>query len=301
MLKEIKKIKRGVTRITSLNERWYTKFSVNEKTGLRERIYYPSSTWISGYYPKGSHFYKWLAGKGWTEVEAVKQAAADKGSRVHWACQELDEGKEIKITDKYLNPSTKRKEELSKEEVDCIISYRDFLDETKPVLLAQEITSFGDVYAGTADKVFRIKTPPTNFGDDHGRSNKKGKVAAPVGRGKSISNEKIDGGQVWIVDLKTSQSIWPEHELQISSYSHMQFNYKKMGITDKEWKSRKLAILQIGYKKNRKGYRFMEVEDKYHLFRNVAYKIWENENSARKPKERDYPSVIFSKFRRQKA
>ena len=96
MLKEIKKIKRGVMRITSLNERWYTKTVVNKKTGLKERVYYPSSTWISGYYPKGEHFYKWLAGKGWSDVEAVKQAAADKGSRVHYACQDLDEGKEIK-------------------------------------------------------------------------------------------------------------------------------------------------------------------------------------------------------------
>lgn len=262
MLKEIKKIKRGVIRITSLNERWYAKYSVNQKTGLKEYIYYPSSTWISGYYPKGQYFYKWLAGKGWTEVEAVKQAAGDKGSRVHYACQDLDDGKEIKITDKYLNPSTKQKEELSKEEVDCLISYRDFLDEVRPKLLAQEITSFGDVYAGTADKIFRI------------------------------------GKEVWIVDLKTSQSIWPEHELQISSYSHMQFDIKKMKISEKEWKNRKLAILQIGYKKNKKGYKFTEVQDKFHLFKN-AYKIWKNENPNIKPKERDYPSVIFSKFRKE--
>ena len=153
MLKEIKKIKKGVIRITSLNERWYAKTSINPKTGATEYIYYPSSTWISGYYPKGEYFYKWLAGKGWSEVEAVKQAAADKGSRVHYACEEIDLGKKIKITAKYLNRSTGKKEELSKDEVDCIISYRDFLDETRPELLAQEITSFGDVYAGTADKI----------------------------------------------------------------------------------------------------------------------------------------------------
>lgn len=266
MLKEIKKIKKGILRITSLNERWYAKVSINEKTGLKEHAYYPSSTWISSYYPKGVYFHKWLAGKGWTEVEALKQAAADRGSRVHYACQDLDDGKEIKITDKYLNPSTKEKQELSKDEVDCIISYRDFLDELKPLLLAQEITSFGDVYAGTADKIFSI------------------------GNGKNK--------QIWIVDLKTSQSIWPEHELQISSYSHMYFDYKKMGIKDKEWQDRKLAILQIGYKKNRKGYKFTEVKDKYNLFRNVAYKIWKNENPDIKPKERDYPMVIFSRFRR---
>ncbi len=267
MLKEVKKIKPGVLRITSLNERWYSRNIINKKTGLKERVYYPSSTWISGYYPKGVYFHKWLAGKGWSEVEALKQAAADRGSRVHYACQDLDEGKEIKITEKYINPSTGKKEELSKDEVDCIISYRNFIDELRPELFANEITSFGDVYAGTADKIFGIK---------------EGKYR-----------------QIWIVDLKTSQSIWPEHELQISSYSHMYFNFKKMGISDKEWEKRKLAILQIGYKKNRKGYKFTEVKDKYHLFRSVAYKIWKNENADGKPKERDYPNVIFSKFRKE--
>ena len=275
MLKEIKKIKRGVTRITSLNERWYARTVLNKKTGLREYVYYPSSTWISGYYPKGVHFYKWLAGKGWSEVEAVKQAAADKGSRVHYACEDLDKGKEIKINERYLNPRTGEKEELSKEEVDCILSYRDFLDETKPILLAQEITSFGDFYAGTADKIFRMPARQS-FG---------------IGEGNNPR-------QIWIVDLKTSQSIWPEHELQISSYSHMEIDYKKLGIAKKEWSKRKLAILQIGYKKNRKGYKFTEVEDKYHLFKN-AYKIWKNENPAIKPKERDYPEIIFSKFRKE--
>lgn len=265
MLKEIKEIKKGVMRITSLNERWYARMVANPKTGQAEYTYYPSSTWISSYYPKGVYFYKWLAGKGWNEVEALKQAAGDKGSRVHYACQDLDDGKTIKITDKYINPSTGKQEELTKEEVDCIISYRDFLDEAKPMLLAQEITSFGDVYAGTADKIFA------------------------VGKGKNR--------QIWIVDLKTSQSLWPEHEIQVSSYSHMQIDYKKLGISDKEWQKRKLAILQIGYKKNRKGYKFTEIEDKYSVFKN-AYKIWKNENPDIKPKERDYPLVIFSEFRK---
>lgn len=299
MFKEIKKIKRGVIRITSINERWYARFVKNPKTGLREYAYYPSSTWISSYYPKGTYFYKWLAGKGWNEAESIKQAAADKGSRVHYACQDLDDGKEIKITDSYLNPSTKQKEELSKDEVDCIMSYRDFLDETKPYLLAQEITSFGDFYAGTADKIFRIPANPhTNFNVGRGSSNNNGEAASPVVSKKSKSDAQISRGQVWIVDLKTSQSIWPEHELQISSYSHMQIDHKKLGLTDREWQKRKLAILQIGYKKNKKGYKFTEIQDKYHLFK-TAYKIWKNENPDIKPKERDYPLVIFSKFRKQ--
>lgn len=299
MLKEIKKIKKGVIRITSLNERWYAKVTTNPMTGKKEYSYYPSSTWISGYYPKGEYFYKWLAGKGWSEAEAVKQAAADKGSRVHKACEELDKGKAISVTQAYLNPRTKMKEELSKDEVDCIISYRDFLDEVKPELLAQEITSFGDVYAGTADKIFRIKeSPHTHFGNESLRKKKEGEATSSVVDKTAKDDKKMNRGQVWIVDLKTSQSIWPEHELQISSYSHMHFDLKSMGITEKEWKNRRLAILQIGYRKNKKGYKFTEVTDKYHLFKN-AYKVWQHENDDQKPKERDYPNVIVSVFRKQ--
>lgn len=269
MQKEIRHIdkSKGVMRITSINERWYSRPVLNVKTGLPEYEYYPSSTWISSYYPKGIYFYKWLAEKGWNEAEALKQTAADKGSRVHYGCQDIDIGKEIKINDKYPNPSTGNMEELSKEEVDCLISYCNFLDEVKPLLLAQELTSFGDVYAGTADKIF------------------------VTGSGKNR--------QIWIIDLKTSQSIWSEHELQISSYSHMQIDYKGLGMKQSEWDKRKLGILQIGYQKNKKGYKFTEIEDKYNLFRNVAYEIWKNENPEVKPKEKDYPLVVFSKFRRE--
>ncbi len=205
MFREVKKIQKGVLRITSANERWYTTVRTDLKTGKKEYTYFPSSTWISSYYPKGVYFHKWLAGKGWSEIETIKQSAADKGSRVHYACYDLDKGKEIKINDKYLNPSTGQQEELTKEEVDCIISYRDFLDEMKPVLLAQEVTSFGDVYAGTADKIFVL--PSQLLLDKNGKSRINGK------RSKSWEGER----QIWIVDLKTSQSIWPEHELQISS------------------------------------------------------------------------------------
>ena len=40
MLKELREIKKVVIRITSLNERWYAKMFINDKTGLPEYIYY---------------------------------------------------------------------------------------------------------------------------------------------------------------------------------------------------------------------------------------------------------------------
>ena len=272
MLKEITEVneKTGVMRITTLNERWYARpRGKNPDTGLPEYEYKPSSTWIAGYYPKGIGFFKWLAEKGWDEAEAIKISAGDKGTKVHHACEDIDLGRDVKIDAKYLNKTTGKEEELTVEEYGAIMSYIDFIEEYKPVLLANEITSFGDFYGGTADKIF------------------------------AIHNELLPAlRQIWIVDIKTGQSIWQEQELQISSYSHMAIDYKALGITDEEWAARKLATLQVGYRKNKAGYKFTEVADQYDLFKNVAFEIWKNENKDAKPKEKDYPMVISSAFRK---
>lgn len=278
MLKEIKDIdkKAGVMRVTTLNERFYIKPAKNPKTGLPQYQFYPSSTWIAGYYPKGIGFYKWLANKGWDEAEAIKVAAGGKGSKVHWACETIDKGLPIDIVkDKFLNPNTDQLEELTIEEVDCVKSFVDFLNDYKPELVANEITIFGDGYAGTGDKIYRIRK------------------------------------QIWIVDLKTGKSIWEEQKLQLSSYKHAKefvFNgelvdYKKLGITDKEWSDRKQAILQLGYNgyrtEGKARYKFTEIEDKYELFI-VAMQIWKNENPKSRPKEIFYPLILKSELRSKK-
>ena len=86
---------------------------------------------------------------------------------------------------------------------------------------------------------------------------------------------EIDG-ELYIVDLKTSQYVWPEHEIQISAYKHA---YDK---------GAKLAILQLGYRRNQKGWKFTEVDDKYNLFQ-AAKQIWKNEVGNQKPLQKDYP------------
>lgn len=88
------------------------------------------------------------------------------------------------------------------------------------------------------------------------------------------------GDEKWIIDFKTSQYIWPEYELQLSAY--------KKAMEELTGEQYKIAILQIGYKRNHKEYKFTELEDKYNLFLS-AQTIWQNETSGQKPLQKDYP------------
>ncbi len=270
MKKEVRLVQDGIYQITTLDERWYSRNTINKTTGLPEIEYVPSSTWISSYYPKGVQFYKWLASKGWDEAEAIKISAGKKGSKVHQACQVIDEGKEISLETGFINPETGEIEELSLEEILCISSFCKWTDKVVPELLANELTGFGNGYAGTIDKIYRI--PKNDF--------------------------KISEG-IWIVDIKTGQSIWEEQVLQISSYKYLDINIEELGITEKEWADRRLATLQVGYNKNKNGYKFTEVEDKYNLFIGVAHKIWQNENPNATPKQRDFPLTLKSEVRQK--
>ena len=252
---EIDKVK-GVYRITTLNERWYSKKNVDKKTGLPSYEYFPSVTWKAGYYPKGIAFYKWLANKGWDEAESIKETAGAKGTKVHNATEDIDKGTEINIAEtKYLNPITEKMEELSLEEVICLKSYIDALDEFKPEVLATEIIVFGKSYAGTVDRIWRMN------------------------------------GEIWIIDLKTSQYVWEEYKIQLNYYSEANIDYKKLKITDKEWENRKLAVLQIGYNLNKRKYKFTEIERNTKMIE-VCDQLWLNENKDAKPRELELPLIL---------
>ena len=183
MKKEIRTAdpERGIVQITTYDERWYARETKNPNTGLPTIAFVPSVTWIAGHYPKGIQFYKWLADKGWDEAEAIKAAAGDKGSMVHKAIADLVSGHEIRMDAKYLNPSTGQEAELSVQEYEALMSFKESFDQEQPEVLQSEHVVFQDVhgYAGTVDLKLRMKD-----------------------------------GLVWIVDVKTSQSIWPEYELR---------------------------------------------------------------------------------------
>jgi len=243
MKRTIKKVKKGIVQLTTIDERWYIKTN-----GAGEEIFVPSVTWIASYFPKGIGFFKWLANTGWDEAQAQKQAAADKGSKVHQAIVKLLNGETIKMDDELINPDTGEQEELTVEEYECLMSFVLWFNDTKPVTLSREMVVFNtrEKYAGTIDYLCKI------------------------------------GDKIWLVDFKTSQTIWPEHELQVSAY--------KYALPGPDMIN--LAILQLGYRRNKKGYKFTEIEDNFHLFLS-AKAIWAHETKGIAPLKKDYPENLF--------
>lgn len=206
----------------------------------------PSVTWICDSYPKGIAFYKWLADKkNWDEAEAQRDSAGAQGSKVHKAIEDLLNKKEVKMNDKYLNTKTEEMEELTVSEWEAIMSFENWYKETKPEVIDKEFTVIGDNYAGTVDLLCVIDN------------------------------------KVWIIDFKTSQYIWPAHELQVSAYRNA-FQGKPV---------EHIGILQLGYRRNKRLWKLTEVDDKYDLFQH-AYAIWQNEHGGEKPRQKDYPLKI---------
>src|SRR5438105_11526363 len=209
MKKEIRTVDkdRGIVQITSVDERWYVRNETNSVTGLPSYLFVPSVTWMAGHYPKGIEFYKWLAGKGWDESQAIKQAAGDKGSKIHLAIGDLHAGNTVRIDSPHLNKSTGFAEDLTAEEYEAILSYAEWFEKTKPEVLGFEYVVWNTEhgYAGTVDLKCRID------------------------------------GEIWLIDVKSSAHIWPEYEIQVSAYRHAdsEADIQRLGILQVGYKRNK--------------------------------------------------------------
>ena len=257
MNKQIRTVdqKAGIVQITTVDDRWYARPTVNTTTGLPEYQFVPSVTWITEHYPKGIAFYKWLANKGWDESVALKEAAGDKGSKVHAAVTDLIDGKTVTMDACYVNPSTEQPEPLTLDEYTCLMGFSAWHQQAKPEIVAHDLVLWNDAvgYAGTLDFLY------------------------------------VKQGILHLPDVKTGQYVWPSHELQVSAYRHcpqVQSIMDTMKLTEIQ-----LEILQIGYKKNQRGFKVTEVNDQFPLFL-ATKQIWAKETAGQSPSQKDYPLSI---------
>lgn len=252
---------RGMVQVTTTDSRWYTRPSIDPTTGLPRYDFVPSVTWICDFYPKSVQFFKWLAQTGWDEAQALKEAAGDKGSKIHHAISRgLVGGEPIQMDDVFPHPSTGVPEPLTVEEYAAVLSFKAWLEARSPRIVAQNLIVWNDEhsYAGTLDLVF---------------------IEPPV---------------LWLPDIKTSKAIWPSHELQVSAYRHtpaIDALMQQYGCTEA-----KLAILQVGYARNAGHWKFTEVPDQFALFL-ATQQIWAKDTAGQQPAQKDYPlSVSLSGY-----
>lgn len=245
MRRDIRELHGNRLQITFPDERWYAR-RICVGTPDECWDFVPSVSWVAGHYPKGKEFYKWLAGKGWSEAEEIKAIAGDKGTKVHQAINRLVCGGTVGMEDSFENPRTYQGEPLTPEEYFCVMTFHEWFEKTRPEVIDAEYVVWNERYgyAGTVDLKVRID------------------------------------GVVWIIDIKTSKQIWPSMEIQIAAYKRADTSLPK---------NSRLAILQVGYTKNKiQKYKFTAIPDQFELFM-AARKIWVRECEGQKPFQRDYP------------
>ncbi len=245
--------KRGLMQVTTDDERFYIKESKDPETGLPCHIYLPSATWITKYVPKGYGFEKWLGDKGWDVAQEIKMDRGKYGTRVHAAIDMLVNGEDVEISGLFKDPYGERAEmePLTFEEYHAVWTFQEWW---------KEYTQEHEVEV--IETEFSLWSHKLGFA------------------GTVDLLAKVDGVYT-IFDWKTSKSVYLGHKAQISAY-------RKEMLAQLKTEEINMAILQIGYDKNKKGFKLTEIEDCWIEFE-AAHTFWRKENDGSKPFQKDYP------------
>lgn len=251
MKKEIRQVRDdGTCQITAIDERFYAVPYRNETTGLPAYDYYPSSSWIAGYYYKGKGLENYLKKNG-DDADLLLIEAGARGSHIHQAIEQIISGETLKIDTPVMNGQTGKEEELTTDEWEAVKSFVDWNNEVNPkyILSEKNVISRKHRYAGTIDCLAEVN------------------------------------GELYLIDFKTSKSVYTSHIIQVSSY--------KQALAEEmpEYAGCKLAILQVGYALNKKKWKWTEVDDKFTLFQHT-YAMWQEENPVAKPRQIDLPMEL---------
>jgi CRISPR/Cas system-associated exonuclease Cas4 (RecB family) len=222
---------------------------------VSETEFVPSVTTILEAYPKDAAFYAWLKKYG-EDADKIRDAAGDRGSKVHNATELLDAGVEVHLLDKNGYP------QYSLQEWDMIKKYVEF--RTSHPEVAIEAREFKLVspklgYAGTLDMLVRIDT------------------------------------KLYILDIKTSNMMHKSYEMQLEAYASLleETGIKVDGVcilwlnaktrTEKKFQGEGWQLVFIDEK---------ERANNRELFA-ATKKLWEQQNKNYKPKNLTY-NLVYS-------
>ena len=188
--------------------------------------------------------------------DIIASKAANEGTQVHTAIEEFLQGNEINWIDEYGN---------AKYNLDVwkmILKFADFWNTHKPELVTAEYHLFSDEhkFAGTADLVLKF----------------------------------LD--KVWLVDIKTSNSLHTSYDLQTAAYATAwnETHDQKVDDTAILWLKANTRSEGKGGKIQGKGWEFKQIGDiekNFKMFMNI-YEIYKLENPDFKPMTELLPTSI---------
>jgi hypothetical protein len=117
----------------------------------RNGAFYPSITYVLGYYPKGKFFEDWLKKVGYS-ADYIVRKSADEGTQVHEMIEEYLNGAELNFLNKGGYP------QYPTNVWQMFLRFVDWWEEYKPTLIETEVHLFSDKLkvAGTCDLVCEI-------------------------------------------------------------------------------------------------------------------------------------------------
>ena len=190
-------------------------------------------------------------------ADLIMRKAGKEGTQVHEACERLVKGQEVSWMDDYGNAR------YSQIVWEMILKFADFWRTHKPELISTEDFVWSDEhkYAGTADLVVKLD------------------------------------GQVWLLDLKTSNSLHKSYDLQLASYAKAlkeckDIEIERTGILWLKANTRTASKKQGVYQGS--GWQIKvidEIDHNFELFQ-MIYKLYSLENPTTEPIYNSYPTIL---------
>ena len=233
--------------ITFLDRRVYKK---------EEGVYYPSVTTVLQYMPKNKFFDNWLKDVG-HNADLIMRKAANEGTAVHEAVEDLIAGREITWMDDFGNAK------YNLVVWQMILRAAEFFQKHKPTVIAAEEFTFSDKYkyAGTADLIVEMDS------------------------------------ERWLLDVKTSNNLHRSYDLQLAAYAKAweeMFGQKidRTGIlwlkSSKRGPSKKEGVYQG------KGWEVKQIDkidENFALFQTI-YDLYKLDNPVTEPIYNSYPTKV---------
>ena len=271
MRKEIVTVDRdkGVIRITTDDQRFYSKPGRDKVSGAPVMIDVPSVTWITSYVTS-PFLDEWREAMGGEAADAYMKFRGSRGLKVHEACTMVMSGQVIDCERTlFYNELKDCAEGLTGSEIECVIAFKDWY----------EAATSGQLWEKDKDAEKKgRRVLPSGFevlGWNENLWHPDDLYAGTL----DIRAKRLDDGSEGVIDIKTSKGVYDSHRAQVKAYQRCRPEFKWAGI------------LRLGADSKR-GWFYEEVDDRFFECFDNAYRDWKFRNNGVKPFQKDYPLTL---------